>query len=84
MTQDTTEDYPDDWIVGSKNIAKLIPYSDQYTVRTILPQMALFGLAFKKNIIRTSPWITTPYFLMIYLTVKEHFNTRDINTNNDK
>ena len=57
-------------IRGSRDIAKFLGYNEAHLRTCILPEMAELGCAFKLNNKRSSPWLTTPFFINLFLFLR--------------
>ena len=57
-------------IRGTKDIAKFMGFSEDHTGRNIIPDMKSYNCVFKQSRKKTSPWITSPFFINLYLFLK--------------
>ena len=66
-------------IRGSRDIGKFLGYTQAHMRTCILPDMAELRCAFKLNNRRGSPWVTTPFFINLYLFLKQSNDTHHSN-----
>lgn len=61
-------------IKGSRDIAKFLGYTESHIRHFILPEMFKYNCAFKMNNKKGSPWVTTPFFINLYIFLKNTHN----------